>query len=87
LRVVAEPGAVPVIAPVEEFRVSGLILPETIDQVIGAVPVAVRVWEYAVPAVAALRLVVVMVGAIPPPMGVLGAPKVGPDGPLSLENN
>jgi hypothetical protein len=40
---VAELG-VPVITPPEE-RLNGLILPETIDQVIGAVPVAVRVCE------------------------------------------
>jgi hypothetical protein len=42
-RVVAEPGVVPVIAPVEPFRVRGLIDPLTILHVIGAVPVAVRV--------------------------------------------
>jgi hypothetical protein len=36
---------VPVIAPVEALSVRGLILPETIDQVIGELPVAVRVWE------------------------------------------
>jgi hypothetical protein len=44
LRVVAVEG-VPVIAPVEAFRISGLIDPLTMLQVIGAVPVAVRVWE------------------------------------------
>jgi hypothetical protein len=45
LSVVAEPGAVPVIAPVDELSTKGLMLPETIDHVIGAVPVAVSVWE------------------------------------------
>jgi hypothetical protein len=44
VRVVAVLG-VPVIAPVDELSVRGLMLPETIDHVIGAVPVAVRVWE------------------------------------------
>jgi hypothetical protein len=45
LRVVGVPGVVPAISPVEAFKVSGLILPETIDQVIGELPVAVKVWE------------------------------------------
>jgi hypothetical protein len=43
-KVVAVLG-VPVIAPVDELSTKGLMLPETIDQVIGAVPVAVRVCE------------------------------------------
>jgi hypothetical protein len=41
-KVVAELG-VPEISPVDALSVRGLILPETIDHVIGAVPVLVRV--------------------------------------------
>jgi hypothetical protein len=41
-KVVAVLG-VPVIAPVDALSVRGLMLPETIDHVIGAVPVAVKV--------------------------------------------
>jgi hypothetical protein len=84
LRVVAAKG-VPEITPFDA-SVRGLILPETIDQVIGELPVAVRVWEYAAPTVPELRLAVVIVGAVPPPPAVLGAPKVGPEVPVSRLN-
>jgi len=64
---VEDPAAagVPVIAPVEEFRLSGLgSVPEVIDQVKGAVPPdSVRVWLYAMPASPPGRDAVVIDGA------------------------
>jgi hypothetical protein len=56
---------VPVISPVDELRVNGLIDPLSIDHVIGLVPDAVKVEEYAVLTVPDGKKLVTIIGADP----------------------